>query len=162
MLRASSRFRSICCAAASTRKKRRRSASPCRIRCRKLRAHKATNPIPPPLAARQRIRKNIEQEIRACGVFTMIFEKHAVSGKEVPSPITVSASIIIPTFNGAAKLANCLDALVKQTAGRNIEILVVNDGSTDNTVEAVARYSGVGLITQANAGPAAARNRGAR
>jgi GT2 family glycosyltransferase len=92
----------------------------------------------------------------------MIFEKHAVSGKEVPSPIAVSASIIIPTFNGAAKLANCLNALVKQTAGRNIEILVVNDGSTDNTVEAVARYSGVGLITQANAGPAAARNRGAR
>jgi GT2 family glycosyltransferase len=39
---------------------------------------------------------------------------------------------------------------------------VVNDGSTDNTADVVARYSGVSLINQANAGPAAARNRGAR
>ncbi len=42
-----------------------------------------------------------------------------------------------------------------------MEIIVVNDGSTDNTVDVVERYSGVRLITQANAGPAAARNRGA-
>jgi GT2 family glycosyltransferase len=38
---------------------------------------------------------------------------------------------------------------------------VVNDGSTDNTVELVERYSGVRLISQPNAGPAAARNHGA-
>ncbi|MGA3092556.1 MAG: glycosyltransferase [Terriglobales bacterium] len=72
-----------------------------------------------------------------------------------------SVSIIIPTFNGASRIGNCLDALLKQTAGRDAEILVVNDGSTDNTVDVVQRYSGVRLITQANAGPAAARNRGA-
>ncbi len=79
-------------------------------------------------------------------------------------PIEVnSVSIIIPTFNGASRIGNCLDALRKQTAGRNVEILVVNDGSTDNTVEVVERYSHseIRLITQANAGPAAARNRGA-
>ncbi len=70
-------------------------------------------------------------------------------------------SIIIPTFNGGARIQNCLDALSKQIAGRNAEILVVNDGSTDNTIEVVKRYSEVRLITQANAGPAAARNRGA-
>lgn len=73
---------------------------------------------------------------------------------------TMSVSIIIPTFNGASRIGNCLDALLKQTAGR-AEILVVNDGSTDNTADVVARYSGVRLITQSNAGPAAARNRGA-
>jgi GT2 family glycosyltransferase len=39
--------------------------------------------------------------------------------------------------------------------------LVVNDGSTDRTAEIVSRYAGVRLITQANAGPAAARNLGA-
>jgi glycosyltransferase involved in cell wall biosynthesis len=70
-------------------------------------------------------------------------------------------SIIIPTFNGASRIGHCLDAIVQHTAGRNVEILVVNDGSTDNTADVVQRYSGVRLINQANAGPAAARNRGA-
>jgi cellulose synthase/poly-beta-1,6-N-acetylglucosamine synthase-like glycosyltransferase len=73
----------------------------------------------------------------------------------------MSVSIIIPTFNGASRIGNCLDALLKQTVGRDAEILVVNDGSTDNTVEIMARYAAVRLISQANAGPAAARNRGA-
>jgi cellulose synthase/poly-beta-1,6-N-acetylglucosamine synthase-like glycosyltransferase len=73
---------------------------------------------------------------------------------------TRSVSIIIPTLNGAARIGNCLDALVPQTSGRNVEILVVNDGSTDNIAEVVERYPGVRLISQANAGPAAARNRG--
>jgi GT2 family glycosyltransferase len=72
------------------------------------------------------------------------------------------ASILIPTFNGALKIGYCLDALIPQIAGRDVEILVVNDGSTDATSKVVGTYSNVRLITQANAGPAAARNRGAR
>src|ERR1700734_4201914 len=72
-----------------------------------------------------------------------------------------SVSIIIPTFNGASRIGHTLDALLMQTAGRNVEILVVNDGSTDDTASVVGRYSAVRLISQANAGPAAARNRGA-
>jgi len=74
---------------------------------------------------------------------------------------TNSASIIIPTFNGASRVGHCLDALLQQMAGPNLEILVVDDGSTDNTADVVSRYPGVRYITQANAGPAAARNRGA-
>jgi GT2 family glycosyltransferase len=54
-----------------------------------------------------------------------------------------------------------LSALLAQTAGKDIEILVVNDGSTDGTAAAVSQYPGVKLINQANAGPAAARNHGA-
>jgi glycosyltransferase involved in cell wall biosynthesis len=73
----------------------------------------------------------------------------------------VEASIIIPTFNGASRIGRCLDVLLEQTAGRDVEILIVNDGSTDNTIDIVRRYSTVVLINQANAGPAAARNRGA-
>ena len=73
----------------------------------------------------------------------------------------MSVSIIIPTFNGASRIGNCLDALLCQTVAPDAEILVINDGSTDGTEEVVARYSGVRLITQSNAGPAAARNRGA-
>ncbi len=73
----------------------------------------------------------------------------------------MSVSIMIPTFNGASRIGKCLDALLMQTAGQKAEILVVNDGSTDNTAEVVSRYRSVRLITQVNAGPAAARNRGA-
>lgn len=72
-----------------------------------------------------------------------------------------SVSIIIPTFNGARRIGNCLDALRGQARRQNTEILVVDDGSTDNTAEVVRRYTGVRLIQQTNAGPAAARNRGA-
>jgi glycosyltransferase involved in cell wall biosynthesis len=71
-----------------------------------------------------------------------------------------SGTIIIPTFNGASRIGFCLDALVTQATGR-FEILVVDDGSTDNTADVIAQYPMVRLISQANAGPAAARNRGA-
>src|SRR2546429_9359593 len=73
---------------------------------------------------------------------------------------TTSVSIIIPTFNGGRRIGKCLDALLKQTPGKDVEILVVNDGSTDNTVDIVKKYPGVRCISQRNAGPAAARNRG--
>jgi glycosyltransferase involved in cell wall biosynthesis len=72
-----------------------------------------------------------------------------------------SVSVVVPTFNGADRIGHCLDALQQQTNWQDAEILVVNDGSADNTASVVEKYSGVRLITQANAGPAAARNRGA-
>lgn len=71
------------------------------------------------------------------------------------------ASVIIPTYNGSRRIGHCLDALLPQVAGRDVEILVVDDGSKDDTAAMVGRYLGVRLMTQANAGPAAARNRGA-
>ena len=74
----------------------------------------------------------------------------------------VSATILIPTFNGGVRIGHCLQALLPQIAGQKIELLVIDDGSTDNTVEIVQRFTGVRIISQANAGPAAARNRGAR
>ena len=84
----------------------------------------------------------------------------ALTTQSTVSPFSVS--IIIPTFNGATRIGSCLDALLAQVAGRPVEILVVDDGSTDSTAEVVGRYAGVRLITQTNAGPAAARNRGAQ
>ena len=73
----------------------------------------------------------------------------------------LGVSVIIPTFNGGSRIANCLNALLPQTELRKAEILVVNDGSTDNTVDVVLRYPAVRLVTQANGGPAKARNRAA-
>jgi glycosyltransferase involved in cell wall biosynthesis len=71
-------------------------------------------------------------------------------------------SIIVPTFNGGARIGRCLDALLEQTSSSNFEIIVINDGSNDDTVHVVGGYPKVKLVTQSNAGPAAARNRGAQ
>jgi GT2 family glycosyltransferase len=73
------------------------------------------------------------------------------------------ASVIIPVYNEAQTLGDCLASLVRQTGnGQDAEIIVVDDGSTDTTPELVRRFSEVRLIQQAQQGPAAARNRGAR
>lgn len=72
-----------------------------------------------------------------------------------------SVSIIVPAFNAAGRIASCLQAVCRQAAPWDVEILVVNDGSSDDTTEVVRRFQRVRLINQANAGPAAARNRGA-
>jgi GT2 family glycosyltransferase len=74
---------------------------------------------------------------------------------------TDSVSIIIPTFNGAPRIDSCIQALQQQNSTCKPEILVIDDGSSDHTAQVVSAYSEVRLITQSNAGPAAARNRGA-
>ena len=74
-------------------------------------------------------------------------------------------SLIIPIFNAEKYLAQCLDYAASQTL-REIEILCINDGSTDRSAEILAQYaardSRIKVIHQENAGPgpSAARNRG--
>ena len=72
----------------------------------------------------------------------------------------IQASIIIPAYNAANRIPACLNSLLAQQTAREYEIIVVDDGSTDNTAEIVKQYDRVRLITQANAGPASARNHG--
>lgn len=69
-------------------------------------------------------------------------------------------SVVVPTYNGGRHLGVTLNSLAAQTYP-NVEIIVVDDGSTDDSRE-VARASGVvhDVITQANLGVAIARNRG--
>lgn len=70
-------------------------------------------------------------------------------------------SVVIPTFNRARLLDRTLAALAVQEGLRtDVEVIVVDDGSTDGTAEIVARHPGVVSLRQDNAGPAAARNRG--
>lgn len=77
-----------------------------------------------------------------------------------PQPLL--ASIIVPVFNGAHILGNCLDALDTQTVNaQQYEIIIVDDGSTDGSAEAAARQGG-SVIRQEHAGAGAARNLGAR
>jgi glycosyltransferase involved in cell wall biosynthesis len=54
--------------------------------------------------------------------------------------MTVKISICIPTYNGARYLEACLDSVLNQTY-KDIEILVVDDGSTDATFEILERYA---------------------
>jgi len=72
-------------------------------------------------------------------------------------------SILIPAFNAAPWIAQTLDSALAQTWPQ-IEILVVDDGSTDNTLDIARSYKNKSLrvISQPNAGAAAARNTGLR
>lgn len=71
-------------------------------------------------------------------------------------------SVIIPAFNAAASLGECLAALKRQDEIEQIEVLVVDDASTDATAD-LARQAGVLCLRQeTNRGAAAARNQGAK
>jgi glycosyltransferase involved in cell wall biosynthesis len=69
-------------------------------------------------------------------------------------------SAIIPVYNGAATIAAAIDSALAQTY-TGLEVIVVNDGSTDGTGELLRHYADrVSVINQPNGGIAAARNRG--
>lgn len=70
-------------------------------------------------------------------------------------------SVIIPCFNQARFLGEALEGVLRQTY-KNIEIVVVDDGSSDNTAEVASAYPAVRLIRQKNQGVSTARNIGVR
>ena len=70
-------------------------------------------------------------------------------------------SLIIPAYNAEKSIVTCLESALNQSLARDdYEVIVVDDGSTDNTPRIAAKYP-VRLIRQKNQGPAAARNKGA-
>ncbi len=71
-------------------------------------------------------------------------------------------SVIIPCYNHAASIAKCLDSVFAQTY-KPIEVIVVDDGSTDALDAAIAPYlSRLMFVRQENKGGPSARNRGFR
>ena len=77
----------------------------------------------------------------------------------------IKVSVIIPVFNVEKYLDKCLESLVNQTL-KEIEIICVDDGSTDNSMQILKKYeseySNVIVVSQENAGAGAARNNGLR
>lgn len=74
-------------------------------------------------------------------------------------------SVVMPTFNAEKYLGEAIESLLRQTF-TNFELIIVNDGSTDNSAQVAAWYqardSRVRLLHQSNSGTAASMNRGCR
>jgi glycosyltransferase involved in cell wall biosynthesis len=68
-------------------------------------------------------------------------------------------SVIIPVFNGGRYLAEAIDSVLAQTY-QPVEVIVVDDGSTDNSADIAHSYNDVHYIYQRNQGVAVARNTG--
>lgn len=73
----------------------------------------------------------------------------------------VKVSVIVPVYNVENYLEYCLSGLLNQTL-QDIEIICVNDGSTDNSINILQRYqqtdNRIKIITQSNSGQGTARN----
>ncbi len=81
--------------------------------------------------------------------------------------VELPLSVIIPIYNGAKTIVRCLDSLVTiPDATTALEIIVINDGSQDETLEVLADYQAqhpeqtIRVITQTNQGQSVARNKG--
>lgn len=70
-------------------------------------------------------------------------------------------SIVIPSYNASKTIANCLQGVLDSDY-KNIEIIVVDDGSTDNTKKIVESFKNVLLLAKTNGGSASAKNFGAQ
>jgi len=72
-------------------------------------------------------------------------------------------SIVIPTYNSANTIEDCLDAIIKEIkkSRENVEVIIVDDESKDDTIKLAGKYH-VKIIKQRHEGPAKARNKGWR
>ena len=72
-------------------------------------------------------------------------------------------SIIIPCYNAEPYLERCLNSVISQSY-KNFEIIIINDGSTDKSLEIIEKYlnifGNIKCINQANQGVAIVRNNG--
>jgi glycosyltransferase involved in cell wall biosynthesis len=78
----------------------------------------------------------------------------------IPSMASL-VSVIIPAYNGGQRVERAIASVLNQTLPVH-EVIVVDDGSTDDTVEVVSRFGApVRVVSKTNGGPASARNLGA-
>lgn len=91
-------------------------------------------------------------------------QEHPTSAYSTPTPQPL-VSVIIPCFNAESYIEETLQSILKSTYPK-IEIIIIDDGSTDKTIRVIEDYQGnhanIKIIQQQNCGPGAARNAGVR
>ncbi len=82
------------------------------------------------------------------------------SGSPKEGPSAPLVSVVIPTYNRAQMVSEAVRSVLEQTFG-DLEVIVVDDGSTDGTREALKPHADkIRYLRQENSGVSAARNRG--
>lgn len=76
----------------------------------------------------------------------------------IPAP---RLSVVIPTFNRAGMVEQAVESVLAQTL-QPVEVIVVDDGSTDDTKQRLARFESISYVRQEHGGPGRARNTGMR
>ncbi|HLD69499.1 MAG TPA: glycosyltransferase family 2 protein, partial [Candidatus Omnitrophota bacterium] len=70
-------------------------------------------------------------------------------------------SVVVVVYNGEKTIAKTITAILRQDFSAELEVIVVDDGSTDRTPEILKTFPQIKFFRQINQGPAAARNKGA-
>lgn len=95
---------------------------------------------------------------RVSGFYEDKCTKQICSAKSVENPLV---SLIIPTYNLEKYIEQCLDSILTQTL-KNIEVICIDDGSKDSTLEILKKYAEkdgrISVYAQKNGGAASARN----
>lgn len=108
------------------------------------------------------LKVNISVEEAEKGIGEVYGPKTLVDGKldhlEVNEEMDLS--IIVPVYNAEKLLKNCIDSIVSQKTKYNFEVIVINDGSTDSSLEILREYEKIKIVDKSNEGVAIARNIG--
>ena len=105
--------------------------------------------------------KKIDEEFKLCG----FIDNYKINDfYKVEDPNKIDISIVIPVYNCDNYLSRCLDSILFNTF-KNKEIILVNDGSTDKSIDVINWYKNkykniIVAINKENGGPASARNEG--
>lgn len=96
------------------------------------------------------------------GIFSLpyVASLHSARPALVPRAKRVKISVIVPIYGAEPYLDRCIQALLIQDCKSDIEILMINNNSPDQSVEIIGRYPQVRLLHQAKQGAYAARNHG--
>lgn len=103
-----------------------------------------------------------EREISKVYQLKELFDEKEI--QNLPVDENIDLSIIVPVYNSEKFLKKCMDSIVKQKTKYHFEVIAVNDGSTDGSLEILReyerKYEFVKVINQANGGISRARNTG--